>query len=134
KEVEWIIKDNDNNQLLAYVDLISQYVNANPGILNKGYGGVSEEGVGLFKVSDFAKRLKLEPRREPRRQDALRYNINRFRKHIQVTKTTKNPFFSQMGNRVVTPFGRDLSPGLSLLTPQMVQFGQICQYGGGNCE
>src|SRR5205823_1316578 len=44
-EIQKMIKDNDNYYLLSYIDLISQYVNANPGILNKGYGGVSAEGV-----------------------------------------------------------------------------------------
>lgn len=125
EDIEWIIKDNNNNQLLTYVDLISQYVNANPGILNKGYEGVSEEGVGMFKLSDFAKRLKLQVRKEPSKQDSFKYDINRFKKHIQVMKTSKNPFFTNVGNRATTPFGRDITPGLSLLSPQ---------FGGGNCE
>ena len=44
-----------NDRLIAYLDLVSQYINANPGILNKGYGGTSAEASGLFKPSDYVR-------------------------------------------------------------------------------
>jgi hypothetical protein len=48
-----------NGKLLDYLQLLSEYVNANPKILNKDYDGKTEESEGVVLASEFAQRLGL---------------------------------------------------------------------------
>ena len=57
KKVEEIISQND--KLLDYLQLLVEYVNANPAILNKDYSGKTSESQGVVNTSDLAQRLGL---------------------------------------------------------------------------
>lgn len=68
-----------NKDLLAYLDMIAHYVNANPAILNKNFKGESDEMVGNVQIADFAKALNIDPRKEPVQVDSGLYDLNRLR-------------------------------------------------------
>jgi hypothetical protein len=55
-----MLKNPDANYLAQYLDLISQYVNCNPVILNKHYTGASEEQFGVFNVPEDAAKYGLK--------------------------------------------------------------------------
>jgi len=59
KEINDMINNPDSNQLLQYLDLVSQFVNCSPAILNKNHTGQSDEATGVFNVPDEAKKLNL---------------------------------------------------------------------------
>ena len=57
RKVEDIVTQND--KLLDYLQLLVEYVNANPAILNKDYSGKTTESQGIVNTSDLAQRLGL---------------------------------------------------------------------------
>jgi hypothetical protein len=105
---------------------VVQYVNANPTILNKDYKGNCDEAEGKFKISEFAKKLDLKARKDPYPQDAMKYDLFKLKSHLQFVKP-KTPFIVTSGNRVHTPFGLELTPGVSLLRGQIGGHG-MCHY------
>jgi len=115
-----------NSTLLMYLDLISQYVNSNPAMLNKGFSGCTEEGSGTFKMSEYASKLPgMMARKQPLGGDMGRYEINMFRSYAK-SRSPVNPFFVASSGKVYTPFGVELNPGVPVVIPAMR--GQI---GGG---
>jgi hypothetical protein len=120
-QVQQMIDQNDTYQILSYLDLVSQFVNANPAILNKNYSGSSEEAAGKFKRSEYAEKLKLDWHRPIPARAAVGVDFGRLRGYLQVDRTMRQPFFNQMGNQFVTPFG---TPGFS---PNM---GMVQMIGG----
>jgi hypothetical protein len=55
KEYFDVIEGND--KLLNYLQLLTEYVNANPGILNRDYNGKTMESEGLISTSDAAQKI-----------------------------------------------------------------------------
>ena len=53
-----VIEDND--KLLNYLQLLTEYVNANPGILNRDYNGKTMESDGVVSTSDAAQKLGIK--------------------------------------------------------------------------
>jgi hypothetical protein len=74
------VKKNEN--LLKYLDLVVQYVNSNPALINKHYSGKSSETVGKWTQSILATRLNLQPRYEPHNNNAVN-EFTRLQKHQQ---------------------------------------------------
>lgn len=130
KDTAKVIQNND--RLLAYLDLIAQYINANPGILNKSYGGGSEESAGRYKGSDFVKKLCIPARQEPARKSAVRYELKRFKKQLDcgyvsccIRQQRGGPFSYSPTDGFSTPFGpNNLNPGVNVAVP--------IQNGGGD--
>lgn len=58
-----IIKDNAD--LMNYLKLVREYINANPAILNAGYSGATVESKGIPETSDYLKKLNIGMRRNP---------------------------------------------------------------------
>lgn len=56
--------------LEAYLHLLVQFVNANPGLLNQDYHGSAEEVVGTFAQTEFAQQAKLVPMGHPMRKSS----------------------------------------------------------------
>lgn len=113
EKLQEIVKGND--RLLAYLDLISQFVNANPGILNKGYGGTSQEAQGAYKRSSLAEALDIPLRKEPSSSNKALYDIGLMKGHLRsgylgsLVRARKDPFFSLLGNSLYSPFGSNLT-------------------------
>lgn len=59
-EIQAMLNNPESEQLKRYLDLVSQYVNCNPQILNKNYHGPTDEKVGFFAVPEEAAKLGLK--------------------------------------------------------------------------
>jgi hypothetical protein len=126
QEIRDMITQDGQYHILSYLDLISQFVNANPAILNKNYSGSSEEARGKLKPSTYGKQLGLEFEIIKQPSTFILSDIRRLKGHLQQLRATRTlPFAAIRGTRgVFTPFGRQLTPGVSFL-----------QLGGGpKCE
>jgi len=121
----------ENDILLQYLQLLSDYVNGNPGILNRGYGGTSEEAVGMLKESSLIRALGIPARKEPSRKEEVRYELGLLKNNFNTNyigtllKMQKNPFFVTMNDKVYSPFGNAIHPGVRVLVP-------AAQRGGNN--
>jgi hypothetical protein len=51
--------------LTQYLELVTEFVNSNPGILNSGFRGQTDEGVGHLVSSDYVRSLGIKQRVEP---------------------------------------------------------------------
>jgi hypothetical protein len=122
-----MLHDNNQKQILSYLNLVSQYVNSNPSILNKDYQGACDEATGVFKVSEYAKKLSLQPRRDPYPEAPSRYDLMRLRSNIPFIRPTTPFVLTSTSGRVSTPFGMDITPGVGLLRAQ-VGGGSKCEY------
>jgi hypothetical protein len=112
-ELQQMITANDQHYILSYLELVSQYVNSNPAILNKNYSGSSEEALGKLKKSEYAERLGLDWDIKLK-SSVFSDSITRLRSHL-ASRSKFSPFLV-VSNRVATPFGRTLAPGMTLLT------------------
>ncbi|ARF09381.1 hypothetical protein Indivirus_1_4 [Indivirus ILV1] len=126
QDVSDMIKQNDQYHLLSYLKLVSQYVNANPAILNKHYSGTSDEAVGRLEISALGKALGLsfEVPRDP--ANRTRADYARLSSNLRLMRTSRMPVFvAGTGRRfLTTPWGSSMTPGVSMLV----------QRGGGNCN
>jgi hypothetical protein len=116
-EVQNSIEGND--RLTAYLGMLTEFVNANPGILNKGFSGLTEEGAGAYQPSEFVKELGIERREEPADGAEGLYSIRRLKVHRgQMGKLIGHatPFDVTASGRVITPFGTAVSPGVAVTT------------------
>lgn len=127
QDLKDMLKAKDQNHLLAYLDLVSQFVNGNPAILNKNYAGSSDEAAGLFKRSAFADKLGINVRRDPNNRSAVAYDINRLRGYLSTSQVQTNPFFATVNGRTYSPFGYGLTPGMGLIA-------QTGGAGGDKCD
>lgn len=124
QEVKEMITQKDQSYLLEYLKLVSDYVNANPAILNKLYSGKSDESVGVLKKTALGHALGLEFEAPRNLSDRVRVDYGMLRSRLQLRRETAAPVFVSASNRrfLSTPFGSSLTPGFSMLR------------GGGNCD
>ena len=122
-----------NTTLLNYLELLSQYVNANPGILNQGYGGTSEEQQGAYTPPDWVSKLGIP--KYVTHTEAGRQNVGlRLKSYFQTsllgaaTQRQQNPFFrfGQSG-QIASPFGANLTGTTNVMIPQAI----VGMSGGG---
>lgn len=121
--IQKMFHDGKTNEILKYLDLVSQFVNANPAILNKDYSGSSNEAVGKQPVSEFARKLDLKAYIPVPARSSVAYDFNRLRGFL-ATKPMRSPF--QVGLQGVTfPFGSTMTPGAGV---------GLLQGGGSKCD
>jgi hypothetical protein len=116
------VKNNGN--LLKYLDLVVQYVNANPALINKHYSGKSTESVGDWPSSVYADKLGLK--KQITRSSAIS-DYNRLNIHQRtglIGATILRPPFGGPG--VFAPFS-------SNVMPVGVQFGGSHMQVSGPC-
>jgi hypothetical protein len=104
---------SNNPLLLDYLELIVQYVNANPALLNKNYNGKTEESEGRSRPPVFAKKFGIRPRFEPYSSGS--YDMSMFQKHsknsMYATTALKSPFQLSAGTGLIrTAFGHSINP------------------------
>jgi hypothetical protein len=87
-----------NSKLLEYLELIVQYVNGNPTILNGDrFTGKTEESVGTIQQSDLAKKLNIPTRKAPNQLTSGLLDGARLRVNVAgnlLGATSKFPRFS----------------------------------------
>ena len=114
----------NNTQLLDYLELIVQYVNANPALINKHYSGNSDETVGNSQPTEYAKRLGLQQYRRVPAEHRDVYEMNLLGNHQRTS------MFGATVNRPVSylraPFGYGAS------TVGVLLGGSGIQLGGGD--
>ena len=114
---------NGNDLLKRYLNLISDFVNSNPGILNKGYTGTTVEAVGTYQPSQLVQELGINCRKEPSKEASSLYDIKRFTTyhktslHTASVRNNTTPFVVA-ATGVSTPFGSVVTPGVQMLTPR----------------
>lgn len=125
-DVQNMIKADDQYHLLSYLRLLTQYVNANPAILNKHYSGTSDEALGKLEVSPLGRALGLSFEVPRDLSDRARVDYGRLASNLKLVRASRMPVFvSGTGRRfLTTPWGSSMTPGVSLLV----------QRGGSNCE
>ena len=103
----------NNENLLKYLDLVVQYVNANPALINKHYSGKSSESIGDWPSSVYADKLGLP-------KHVARYNAvsdyNRLKIHQRtglMGATILRPPFGGPG--VFAPFSTRVMPTTGVL-------------------
>ncbi len=122
-----------NTKLLAYLDMLSQYVNHNTGVMN----GSAGSGSGSGCATKFAKELGIKER-IPMKGLQASNDINNLRKYHQfahpltvVSRTGANPYFKCSGSSgsgcgISSPFGQNI---LGVASSKLVV--PIAQAGGG---
>jgi len=125
--------ESGNHVLLQYLELLSQYINCNPGVLNKGYSGTTVEQQGLPGLrSERAVKLGVELRKEPPSGANAKYNLALFNQFINngyqgtLHRAGVNPIFAGIAQGGIIN-----SPLHSIIgtTPGMVG---VVQAGGGS--
>lgn len=106
--------------ILKYLCLLVQYVNQNPGILNKGIDGETDEAIGKFEQSDYLNALNIKPRIEPAGDAECGYEVSKFKKYFGSNLfgvTRQNvPFFGGIASgQLMGPFGMAIQPGMQMI-------------------
>lgn len=109
------VKNNEN--LLKYLDLVVQYVNANPALINKHYSGKSSESMGDWPSSVYAEKLGLQ-KQVPRYNAVSDYNRLKIHQRTgMMGATILRPPFGGPG--VFAPFSSGVGiiggPGLGVM-------------------
>lgn len=113
----------EQRPLLNYLDLVSQYVNANPAILNAKYTGTSDEAVGLIKPTAHAQKLGLIPRMEVSDKSKLYCDLDKLWGKVKTQESMPHQFFSRVGNnQIFSPF----------MFNGIMPHGFLSQRGGGD--
>jgi len=116
---------NSNENLLNYLQLLVEYVNLNPAILNKNlFKAKTVEAVGRITQSDLAKKLQIPMQRKPKQGflAASLIDYNMLRSHMNVgVGIGKSKFrkqgLSPMGNPIASPLLAGPAAGM-MLSPQ----------------
>jgi hypothetical protein len=121
-------KDQDairkNTQLLDYLELIVQYVNANPALINKHYSGNSDETVGNSQPTEYAKRLGIQQYRRVPAEHRDVYEMNLLGTHQRT---------SMLGATVNRPVSYLRAPfGYGASSVGVLLGGSGIQLGGGD--
>lgn len=117
-------------KLLGYLGMLVSFVNSNPGILNKGVQGTTDEAAGVMNRSDYLKRLDIPLYKQPSAGQSDYYDIARFRSQFnQYSAARPRAFSMTSAGRLMTPFGSVFSPGASMLSQVGGQSG-----GGGQTQ
>jgi hypothetical protein len=115
---------NKNTELLDYLDLVVQYVNANPAILNKNYSGKTNESVGVPVSSQLAMQLGIKMQKLP--SNLAQYDAGR------LSNSLVSSYYAQTRNRAYgTTYSSPFSPNNLYLgpgTPIALQLGQSGGY------
>lgn len=121
-----------NDKILQYLNLVVEFVNANPEILNPNYSGATEEKVGKVKPNTYAEKLGIPMRRDNTYKPEFSINLldtslrsnsiygaqyrNPFMSPTQQTQTIISQFKSPFAD-LVTPFS-NVNIGNAMLLPQ----------------
>ena len=108
------IFQGDSRNVIDYLDLVSQYVNANPAILNKHYNSPHVVSTVKPMLPDYAKQLGLDFERPMRMKQGV-HDLLQLRSHLGLSRVTP-PFRihpGMMGSQHVSfPFGgQTMFPG-----------------------
>ncbi len=126
-QIKNLVNSPNGQNLLTYLNLVSQYVNCNPGILNKNYSGPSDEQFGNFKVPGDAAKFGLKAPTPYKRGNLYALGAMGMNQHIfSMGSGIYSPAMHSMiggqsggGNGMplmLSPFGTPtFTPGLSLL-------------------
>lgn len=122
-----LLNNGPSQPLFQYLNLMAQFVNANPAILNKGFSGKSREAVGIPVLTEFANKLGLKP--EQINKATRIYELNRLRNHlVWATPNIRS-------NVLRSPFGT-FTPGVSMMQSRS-GFGGLTNMmmgGGDKCD
>lgn len=86
-----------NDKILQYLNLVVEYVNANPGILNQNYSGSTEEKVGKMKSNSYAEKLGIPLRKDNAYKPELSINL------LDASLRSNNIYGAQYRNPFVSP-------------------------------
>ncbi len=124
-EISAMLAGEMAKNLETYLNLVSQYVNCNPGILNKNYSGPSDEQFGNFKVPEDAAKFGLKAPTPYKRGNLYALGVMGNNQHIfSMGSGIYSPaMHSMIGGQsgggmplMLSPFGTPtFTPGLSLL-------------------
>lgn len=95
KNAQTAIENND--KILQYLNLVVEYVNANPGILNTNYSGPTEEKVGKIQPNSFAHQLGIPLRRDNTYKPNISINL------LDASLRSNNIYGSQYRKPIVVP-------------------------------
>ena len=120
-----------NQALVDYLNLVSQYVNANPGILNQAYEGAP---ISMkVRQSDYAKRLGLKPRIIVSKDQMMGLQLGSLGQQFKIKSATQgqSPFI--LAGKAMYPPAFGMSPSLGFITSS-ASLGGLFGGGGGKCE
>lgn len=98
-----------NSNLLKYLDLISQYVNANPEIINYNFVGITEEKMRIRPENEYLRILGIPVHNMYQSS----YNMHRLRNHLYngylstLVRNGRGPFIVNKTG-IYTPFGSNI--------------------------
>lgn len=124
--LQGLINNNETNGLLRYLNLVSQYVNCNPAILNPGTNVRTMEGVGAYRVDSDTKRMGIKAQMPIPNDGTSCYRDDLHR--LGVMRAQKFPVLPIALNPTMGPFSNAITPMSMLATG--ARFGMA----GGGCQ
>lgn len=116
KTLQNTIEENEN--LLNYLRLLVEYVNANPAILNgKEFAAKTAEAVGRVKQSDLAMRLGIQMAKVPAGRSAGMYDFSMLQSHLGSRAARRPLVASFSGPNYRSSFGALGASGMGVAVP-----------------
>lgn len=124
----WLAKNKEkvdrivpnNTDLLNYLRYLVEFVNSNPGILNKNYGASTEEKIGQVPRNKYLSEIGVDRVRDPAGAAARDLELKLFRRNLSsglygsaVASGRSSPFQLSIGGTAYTPFGKSVTPYVS---------------------